>query len=561
MAGRIPYYKAKLAVWLLIVSLTSSRLWSNNITVVRPLIVDHNPSGTAYVRFDLLWEHSWKEGNTTRANWDAAWVFIKCYHSDLNEWNHLYIDLNPTAHTYASANVPMLMSFPTEEIMGYDRCPGFFIYRRDKGNGPNDIKGIKIKFNYKDHGYIATDTIVLSVFAIEMVYIPNATFIAGDGVSTNTLRKIGNDLSVGTGQQVSDMGIVDAETGLTFNGAPIPDVYPKGFKAFYVMKHEISQHAYVDFLNTLTQDQQRSRVPVSPTAAVKSWAMAFGSYTTNFTQYRNYIRIREAGFASAQAMYGHSINGTDWDRENNGGNIACNFLSWDDGLAYLDWSCLRPMTELEFEKAGRGHKRVIRGEYAWAFKGGYPIPASNSFIDPAKATEVAANPEVNYLETGKAPWVMRVGAFAKDSTTRYEAGCSYYGVMNMSDNLWDRCVNVSTPQGRAFVPNHGDGYLSMAGAADVAGWVGAVGGGFRSFALSNRQYADKNDATRHPAYGFRGARGADGLKTIDVSVGGGSIVPTPTGFGGVYSSSSGDAGSDGSTTGSGGSGGGSGSSS
>ena len=520
----------------MLVGLTGGRLWSNNIMVVKPQIVDHNPNGTACVRFDLLWEHSWKDNGTVRANWDAAWVFIKCYHRDLNVWNHLYIDLLPTAHTYASSNVPMLMSFPTEEAMGFDRCPGFFIYRRDLGHGPNEIKGIKVKFNYTDHGYIATDTIVVSVFAIEMVYIPNANFVAGDGVSTNTLRKVGNDLSVGTGQLVGDMGIITSETGLTFNGTPIPDIYPKGFKAFYVMKHEISQHAYADFLNTLSQDQQRARVPVSPTASVKSWAMSFGSYTSNFAQYRNYIRIREAGFAGAPAVYGHSISGTNWDRESNGGNIACNFLSWDDGLAYLDWSCLRPMTELEYEKAGRGHKRVIRGEYAWAFKGGHPVSNTNPFIDPGLATEVAREPDANCLETGKAPWVMRVGAFAKDSTSRYEAGCTYYGVMNMSDNVWERCVNVSTPQGRAFVPNHGDGEISMAGSADVEGWPGSVGGGFRGFALSNRQYADKNDAARNPAYGFRGARGADALKTIDVSIGGG-IVPTPTGFGGEYPAS------------------------
>lgn len=481
--------------------------------VLSPEIVDHKSDGTAYVRFDLYWEHSWKDSR--RANWDAAWVFIKSYYADLKEWNHLYIDNDPSAHTYASANAPMLMEFPEESIMGFPRCPGFFIHRRDIGNGANDIKGIKIKFNYLDHGYAPTDTIVVSVFAIEMVYIPKSTYVLGDGVSTKTLRTIGSDISVGLGQQVSDMGIITGETGWTFNGTPIPDEYPKGFEAFYVMKHEISQHAYVDFLNTLTYDQQRVRVPVAPTAADKSWAMSYGSYASNFTQYRNYIRIRNGSVGGTAAVYGHSIDGTNWDREDNGGNIACNFLNWDDGLAYLDWAALRPMTEMEFEKAGRGHKRVIRGEYAWAFKAGYPVPATNPFIDAGLASEVSRDPLANYLETGKAPWVMRCGAFAKDSTTRYEAGATYYGVMNMSDNLWERCVNVSTEDGRSFVPNNGDGMISMMGTADVEGWPPVSGGGFRSFQVSNRQNADLSDATRHPAYGFRGARTAGGLKTLD----------------------------------------------
>lgn len=508
---------------VLLTGLLGREVRANNIMVLSPEIVDHKADGTAYVRFDLYWEHSWKDN--MRANWDAAWVFIKSYYADLREWNHLYIDTDPSAHTYASANAPMLMEFPMQSVMGFERCPGFFIHRRDGGNGANEIKGIKVKFNYMDHGYAPTDTIVVNVYAIEMVYIPKSKYVLGDGVSTNTLRTIGTDISVGAGQQVSDMGIIESETGWTFGGVPIPDEYPKGFNAFYMMKHEISQHAYVDFLNTLTYDQQRARVPVAPTAADKSWAMSFGSYASNFTQYRNYIRIRNGSLGGAAAVYGHSIDGTDWDRENNGGNIACNFLNWDDGLAYLDWAALRPMTEMEYEKACRGHKRVIRGEYAWAFKGGYPVPATNPFIDAGLASEVSRVEQANCLETGKAPWVMRVGAFAKDSTTRYESGGTYYGVMNMSDNLWERCVNVSTADGRSFVPNNGDGMISMMGAADVEGWPPVSGGGFRGFAVSNRQYAELAEAARHPSYGFRGVRSADGLTVTDPS---GVPLPAPT---------------------------------
>lgn len=520
LVGKVLYRVRVGLLAVLLAGFAGNVLKANNITVISPEIVDHKTDGTAYVRFNLFWEHSWKDN--MRANWDAAWVFIKCYHGDISEWSHLYIDTVASSHTYASANAPMLMSFPVEKIMGFDRCPGFFIHRRDGGNGTNDIQGIKVKFNYLDHGYAPTDTIVVSVFAIEMVYIPKSKYVLGDGVSTNTLRTVGTDISVGAGQQVWDMGIITGETGWTFSGEPIPDAYPKGVNAFYIMKHEISQHAYVDFLNTLTQEQQAARVPVSPTAADNTWAMATGGYASNPAQYRNYIRIRNGAVSSAPALFGHSIDGKSWDRESNGGNIGCNFLNWDDGLAYLDWAALRPFTEMEYEKAGRGHKRVIRGEYAWAFKAGYPVPVTNPFIDPGLATEVSRDPQANYLETGKAPWVMRVGAFAKDSTTRYESGGTYYGVMNMSDNLWERCVNVSTSEGRAFVPNHGDGMVSMMGAADVDDWPAAAGGGFRSFQISNRQYADLSETARHPSYGFRGARSAAGLKTIDPQGGGGA---------------------------------------
>ena len=48
-----------------------------------------------------------------------------------------------------------------------------------------------------------------------------------------------------------------------------------------------------------------------------------------------------------------------------GQNLPCNFLSWMDLAAYLDWAALRPMTELEFEKICRGPNPPIAGEYVW----------------------------------------------------------------------------------------------------------------------------------------------------------------------------------------------------
>lgn len=215
-------------------------------------------------------------------------------------------------------------------------------------------------------------------------------------------------------------------------------------------------------------------------------------------QYRNYVRIKIPAEAETDdypakgAIFGHSLTGANndesWAMESNGGNIACNFLSWDDGLAYLDWACLRPMTEMEFEKACRGSQFLRRG-MAWGYQ--YGIAANAYAItDPGLATEISSNPATCYLETGKAPWVMRVGCFAKDSTMRNEAGASYYGVMELSGNLWERCVNVGTEEGRSFIPRDGDGALNeQTGDAEVEDmatgvvcWpseTGAVSGVFR----------------------------------------------------------------------------------
>lgn len=490
---------------LLLLQIGFCKLYANNIQVVSPKVVAVNPDGTAIISFNLFWEHSFR--SDVRHSYDAAWVFIKGYHRQKEDWHHVYIDPNSAAHTIENANAVYDIQVAIDNIGGVDKATGLFVYRSEPGSGYNELQDFKIKLNYLENNYTADDTLVLTVFAIEMVHIPSTGgYILGDGQSTKTFYKVGNNLRVAsapTTTKVKDMEKIEGETGLSFEGTPIPDAFPKGTKGFFLMKHEISQHAYADFLNTLTLDQQKKRTSTAPTSA--QFTYAFG---TTAPTYRNYIRINLPSIDGASASYGHSIDGKTWDREEQGGNIACNFLSWADGLAYLDWACLRPITEMEYEKACRGHKRVNRGEWAWGQNLMRKPMANNvnAIANPGKSNEGPADTTCNYLETGKAPWVMRCGAFARDSTTRIEAGSAYYGAMNMSDNLWERCVNVSTAVGRSFVPNNGDGELTTDGEHNVSGWVDHSGGGLRGFQVSNRQYADLADASRLHTYGFRGGR-------------------------------------------------------
>lgn len=518
---------------------------ANNIQISSVSVKDKDTiAGTVFVQFTLSWDHSWKD--RLHRNWDAAWVFVKTYHPTERIWRH--VSLTPPAsspkdkhstncfmalpHSIGSANVPIWSEFATSVTdFGITIYSGVFIYRKNVGNGSNLVEDIQLQFNYRDYNLTNEDEIQVTVFAIEMVYVPAHEYIIGDGTSPKALYADGKDLIIKTDLQSgrsSLMGKVTTEKGWTYNGTAVPDTFPKGKKDFYIMKYEISQHAYADFLNTLTPDQQANRVSCNPFAAKGTVALVASGYTSNPLQYRNYVRIKipaEAetdDYAAKGAIFGHSITGTNvdslWEMEKNGGNIACNFLSWDDGLAYLDWSCLRPMTEMEFEKACRGIQFLRRG-MAWGEQ--YGIAANAYAItDPGLATEISSNPTTCYLETGKAPWVMRVGAFAKDSTMRNEAGATYYGIMNMSDNLWERCINVSTEEGRRFIPREGDGALNeQTGDAEVEDmmtgvvcWPAETGGGFRGFQISNRTWAETTytnnakEGERTPWYGFRGVR-------------------------------------------------------
>ena len=56
-----------------------------------------------------------------------------------------------------------------------------------------------------------------------------------------------------------------------------------------------------------------------------------------------------------------------------------------DGAAYADWSGLRPMTELEFEKACRGNQTPVANEFAW---GTASITAATGISNDGAADEV-----------------------------------------------------------------------------------------------------------------------------------------------------------------------------
>lgn len=120
---------------------------------------------------------------------------------------------------------------------------------------------------------------------------------------------------------------------------------------------------------------------------------------------------------------------------------------------------------------------------------------------------------------------LRVGAFAGGATSRAQAGASYYGIMQMSCNLWERTVTIGNATGRAFTGLNGDGRLSANGHANQSLWpgissnevTGATGSGFRGghwgsgasdARVSDRAGAANSNVSRHNVSGFRGVRSA-----------------------------------------------------
>jgi len=496
---------------------TSAR--ANNIQLANPTLTG-NTATTAQVQFDLSWENSWRTINSN--NWDAAWVFVKYRTSLTGPW--LHANLNNTGHEAAAGSQIDLGLLTPGTAYNATTNPvvGVFIYRNANGTGSLSLPGTQLQWNFAAQGLNYADIAQVQVFAIEMVYVPQGAFAAGSGgteSSAFTLTTINTanatTVPAGTGSLGGQAG--GFPTGQT---APTSASWPNGFNAFYCMKYEVTQQGYVDFLNTLTYTQQLTRTETVPTSVAGTGAL---STNTN----RNGIDIQTPGVASTtpavyacnldgDAVYGEAVDGKD---------IACNFLSWGDLTAYLDWSGLRPMTELEFEKACRGTVAPVPNEYPWGTTG---IAASAyTLANPGATNEGIAT---NYSPTlGNASYnttdgaingPLRVGIFAANGSNsgRATAGASYYGIMELGGNLVEWPVTIGNVEGRAFTGLHGNGALAADGNPDGAAWPApatGIGAGFRGsdwlgaeadMRVSDRRFAVDGIGDRASYHGGRGAR-------------------------------------------------------
>jgi hypothetical protein len=440
----------------LLALLTALPAVANNIAVSTPVLTNQNTADhCVMVQFNLSWEHSWRD----EFNWDAAWVFVKYQVAGTTEWKHAY--LNPTTDYH-------IMTCAYSVGLTDNKGMGVFIYRSSTGSGNNSLSMIRLRWDYGANGLPANSTVTVKVFAIEMVYVPQGAFYVGDADADRT----GCFYKYGTNKpcQITSEGVINIQQS---NGslwaksnydqqsiAPsaLPAAFPKGYNAFYCMKYEISEGQWVDFFNTLTTTQKSARDITSSTLNGKN---------SDGVVQRNTIAWTTGDASSART------------------NRACSYLDWKDGASYADWAGLRPMTELEYEKACRGTQPVADDEYAWGTSRITPAAAISGTENGAEAvTTMDANcccdgKVFTGGDGGKGP--LRCGIFAKASTTREQAGASYYGIMELTGNLTEWAICLANPSAsRNFTGINGDGSLAGNGDANVSIWqYSETGAGLR----------------------------------------------------------------------------------
>ena len=444
---------------------------ANNIQIANSALVG-NAGTTIQVQFDLSWENSWRLGS---GRWDAAWVFVKYRTSLTGPWFHA--NVNNSGHVAAAGSQIDLGLLTPGSAYNASTNPvvGVFVYRNAAGTGNLNLPGTQLQWNVAAQGLDISDLAHVQVFAIEMVYVPQGAFAAGSGgteQSAFTLTTINTATATtapaGTGSLGGAAG--GFPTGQT---APTNASWPNGFGAFYCMKYEVTQQGYVDFLNTLTYTQQVTRTATAPNSAAGTGALS----STNDN--RNGIDIQTPGVASTTpAVYACNLIGDGaYGEASDGKDIACNWLSWGDLTAYLDWSGLRPLTELEFEKACRGTIAPMPNEYPWGTTyiaaGEYTLAnAGNNDEGIATGYSTAAGNAMCTATLGTISGPLRVGIFAANASNsgRVSAGASYYGIMELGGNLWERPVTIGNANGRAYTGAHGNGVLLSNGEPDGAAW-------------------------------------------------------------------------------------------
>ena len=401
--------------------------------------------------FTIQWDNSWRGGPA--GNYDAVWVFLK-YSDDMGFWKHL--DVTNTGNI-----LPANLAIDTTSDH-----KGFFIYRSSDGTG--NITASTVTVGIQQQPGIHS----LKIFGIEMVYVPKGPFYAGYSINTGQGFGDGNaqapylvnsaippSMGTSAGQLYDSRG----------NYGILNPLFPTGYNAFYIMKYELSQAGYRDFLNTPCGYSSATLQAHSDLTAANYSVPGTKLFPAG---YRNSLYVSQSAFSDP---VGANANGnTVYNEADDGEWVAANYLYWSDAAAFLDWAALRPMTELEYEKAANGPAPLSYIQFATGTYISMPgvAPITGAFTNAESVTFAGSTNNINVKEAGiNAP--LRSGWAATASSNRKTSGASYYGVMDLTGNLWEPVVTTANAAGRSFSGKLGDGSLDgYTGLANTTGWPG-----------------------------------------------------------------------------------------
>ena len=523
-------------MWVCAFSLSFLFSSANNIRISGTVQVSQGTGDTLVLSFPLQWDNSWRD----QFNWDAAWVFLK-YKSGAGAWNH--VNLCAGGHRLVNGSgQPVPFSYMPG--MTGSNSVGLFIYRNtlEAGNTPEitcQVKCLKSSLGGLTAEQFQNHNAFILAQAVEMVYVPYGVYALGDGRCSNRFAGssdgspvwVDNEALMNASSQVKVYPVTNNTVG---SALTIAANYPKGYKGFYMMKYEVSQEQWVYFLNTLTYAQQQERIP--GLSGLKRGEYIFGNKST--PDNRNGILVNGVSEGGNPVIFANNLNNNQvYSEDGDGKTIACNYLSPSDMIAYCSWAGLRPMSEMEYEKASRTlyPEEPPKGGYAWN-----TTALNNGLSGVSNGGTRREGPQgTGNVNSGGGNWKqgpVRNGIFATGSSTQESAGATFWGAMELSGNVREMCYNIggnSSFDGTVT----GDGTYNTTKWSATPSYIGVRGGSFAG-ADSLLRTSDRTEVnyfsaltvnTHDSTVGFRGVRpiGSDvqvTQGTLIASVGGVAVV-------------------------------------
>ena len=483
-----------------------SSSFANNVRMEGVAKVTEVTSNIATIEFSLKWDNAWRD----TYNWDAVWVFLK-YKTATGDWKH--VNLEASGHTFSPEN--SYTYFPGKN--GTSTVGLFILYNELKTGNPSMTCQLKwtLPSDVTQASFDNNEAFLLAQ-GIEMVYIPYGAYQLGEKDKVNAFDSVFFDSE--SARQIT----IHPSTKVS-----LAATYPKAYAGYYMMKAEISQEQYSSFLNTLTLAQQQTLLPKYASLDVGDYIFGSSEHPSN----RNGILLAQKPEAKPMIFDNNLTADALYAQSDDGQNVACNYMSVNAMLAYCSWTGLRPMSELEFEKACRLPLPIKPklGEYVWG-SSDTPVFASG-ISNENKSNEQPAKGQVNAGGILSGP--LRCGSFVASSAGQANAGLSYWGVMELGGNLREICASATNT--RLSSSTHGSGVCNTTTWGSTPSWFGYRGGSFRSEA-EKLQTADRSEmslitdlAHADSLSSFRGVRSFDaGVVTINpgtISIGDATICP------------------------------------
>ncbi len=157
-------------------------LQANNVRVVGDVrVLPSQISGGKIASFDvqLEWDNSWRD----EVNYDAVYLFLKYRYNESGEvWHHLYLGDQVELEGAGGEEYEYhLLNSSGQE----DRNEGILVWRKDEGDGTSSVRltltwDITSGDRKLDFAAFNRGRVFLSAMGLEMVYVPQGAFRAGD---------------------------------------------------------------------------------------------------------------------------------------------------------------------------------------------------------------------------------------------------------------------------------------------------------------------------------------------------------------------------------------------